>query len=312
MCPSRLVVLTFLLASNNSMRYGSHILNMSDLCTGEIYHMYLVHFEEGLLGAPKKVCFKGCHNDRPVLRQGANTVVLHSAGQDFGDQHEEDWLVSTSTGEQRTVKFSYVDVNLHAHLLTLDLLRSGNIYTMFTLKHHTDWDTNDTRIVKFRGWLAEACPVLQECTSRHGFHLDYDRDRDVWLTARGEAVLFVPSEDHFLSKQLCKDIRDKLRKKLHENDDIKVSVRLRLDQIAQGTARLGADTCRQDPVSLTVPVLNRAVYLEPDNLPGDVVQCVYDVTSLANMMERSIEVSPTTRKPFSKDDVKRITQRTGP
>ncbi len=307
------MVLTFLLASNNnSMRYGSQILNMSDLCAGEIYHMHLVHFDEGLLGTPKRVCFKGYHNDRPVLKQGANTVILHNAGQDFGDQHEEDWLVSTSTGEQRTVKFSYVDVNLHAHLLTLNLLRSGNIYTMFTLKHHTDWDTNDTRIVKFKGWLTEDCrPVLQECSSRHRFHLGYDCDRDVWLTARGEAVLFVPSEDHFLSKQLCKDIRDKVRKRLHENDDVKVSVRLRLDNISHGNGRLSADTCRQDPVSLTTPVLSRAVYLESDNLPGDVVQCVYDVTSLADMMERSIEISPTTRKPFSKGDVKRIIQRTG-
>ena len=293
----------------------SEIMNLTDLCPGQSYNMYLVHFDEGLLGIPKRVSFKGIHAGRPVLKHHNTTVTVKNAAEDFGEQHERDWLVVTASGEMRTVKFSDVAVNLHLHLLPLSLLKQGYVYTMFCLKHDTDWDIERVRIVSFRGWTVlpssdTPMPELQPCGSRYRFSLHQDRlnarPSPPWLTDEGEAVLFAPSEMHVLPKAYWKLTKEHILQALGSNDEIKVGAKLKLETLPVGKAQVQVETCLQDPITLQRPPLQKAVYLTTDVMRGNAIQCLYELQSLLELIDRDMQVSPCTRKPFTAKDIARL------
>lgn len=293
-----------------------------------IYNMYLVHFDSGLLGSPKKVTFKGFQNGRPVLTTMGGTVILADSFYDEVSDDEDDlvsspreWPVRTVTGSCRTVKFSHAHVNLHDYLAKTQHLVKGSMYRMYKLKYDPEWD-DIYQLVTFKGWTPfvdgrnmrdgfanelETCSPLFRChIMKERFLLHFDERTQQWCTAAGEKVFFLAAmpmhrqDDHYLKIQTMVTLAE------GPDDEVRICTPVTLSKIRYGKHLLTADGNRTDPVTLTRPELTKAVYLETDCLEGGRVACLYHHSTLNDLMQRNLFISPITRKPFSRVNILRV------
>jgi hypothetical protein len=308
----------------------SELLNLGDLVPNGIYNMYLVHFDSGLLGTPKKVTFKGYQNGRPLLAMMGGTVMFadyFDASVESDDEDElmtpREWAIRTWTGSCRTFKFSHAHVNLHDYLAKPQHLVKNHMYRMYRLKYDTDWD-DDYQLITFKGWtpfldgsdvrngfeheLETCAPLLQCHVMRERFLLTKNERSDQWCTMAGERVFFLCSmplpkrdgQDHQVGIQTLVNIAE------GDDDAVRVCAPLNLSRIRYGKHVLTSDGDQTDPVTLTTPDLTRATYIETDCLDGGRIQCLYHHSTLNDLMQRNIYLSPITRKPFCRANILRL------
>jgi len=91
-----------------------------------------------------------------------------------------------------------------------------------------------------------------------------------------------------------------------DNDCVKVYKKLRLNHVKYGSEYVCEETCLVDPITQTEPSLTRACYLRSDCLKEKRIQCLYNLDSLCDLMQRGMCLSPHTRKPFTRSDIYRV------